>query len=535
MSAAEATVETLLRHGVDTIYGVPGIHNDVLFDAFWHKRNELRVIHARHEQTAAYMALGAALATGKPQVFSVVPGPGLLNASAAMLTASSLGAPVLGLIGQIPNADIDRGLGHLHELHDQLGLVRHFAKSAERINDPSEASAVTARAMHTIMSGRRGAATIECAIDMWGRSGPVEIENPRTPDHPPIDDVAVANVAALIAKARKPMIVLGGGAKDAGPEILALAERLEAPVASYRGGRDVIPSSHRLAINLPQAYRMWPEVDLVIGIGTRLQIQLQRWGVDANIKVVRIDIDPTEPDRLRKADAAIIGDAAEATRALVAQLPAAPRASREAELAPQREWLDQRLSQLEPQRSFLNALRAAIPDDGILLDDVTQLGFAGRVAYETRQPRTYLSPGYQDNLGWGYGTALGAKAAQPNKAVVAVLGDGGFMYQAAEFATAVAHNIGVVAVVFDNGVFGNVKRIQEEAYGGRMIACDLTNPDFVAFGKSFGADTYRVETPEALEMAVREAIAKNRPALVHVPCGEMPSPWDMLLAPRVRG
>ena len=537
MTAAEATVETLLRHGVDTIYGVPGIHNDPLFDAFWHRRDELRVLHARHEQTAGYMALGAAMATGKPQVFSVVPGPGVLNAGAALLTASSLCAPVVGLIGQIPQSEIDRGLGQLHEMHDQIGMIRHITKSAERISHPSEAPEVTARAIRTAMSGRRGATAVECAIDMWGRSAPVSFEDIQAPVTPPLDEAAIEKAAALIANAKRPMIVVGGGAKDASAEVIALAELLEAPVCGHRSGRDVVPTAHRLFVNLPVAHRLWKDVDLVIGIGTRLLIQQQGWGLDNDIAVVRIDIDPTEPERFRKPAAAVVGDAGVVLRKMLQVLPAhlAPPASREDELAGHREWLAERLSRLEPQRSFLNAIRAALPDDGIVVEDVTQLGFAGRMAFETRRPRTYLSPGYQDNLGWAYGTALGAKAAQPNKAVVAVMGDGGFMYQAAELATAMQHGIAVIGVVFDNAAFGNVRLIQKAHYGARYISSDLKNPDFGDFAKSFGVATYRAETPDQLQAALTTAIAKDVPALVHVPCGEMPSPWDMILMPRIRG
>src|SRR5690349_25099527 len=144
MSTAEATVETLLRHGLDTIYALPGLHHDPLFDAFYHAADRLRVIHPRHEQTAAYMALGAALVTGKPQAFAVVPGPGVLNASAALLTAYGMGAPVIALAGQIPSFAIDQGHGHLHEIHDQLGLLRHITKHAARIRAPHEAPTMVA-------------------------------------------------------------------------------------------------------------------------------------------------------------------------------------------------------------------------------------------------------------------------------------------------------------------------------------------------------------------------------------------------------
>jgi acetolactate synthase-1/2/3 large subunit len=184
---------------------------------------------------------------------------------------------------------------------------------------------------------------------------------------------------------------------------------------------------------------------------------------------------------------------------------------------------------------FLRAIRAALPDDGIYVEDVTQMGFASRLAFPVHAPRTYLCPGYQDALGWGYGAALGAQAAAPGRNVVLVTGDGGFMFQAAELATAAHHRLPVVIVVFDNGAFGNVRRIQALQFGNRLIASDLTNPDFVRFAESFGVAAFRATTPDALEHALRQAFALNAPALVNVPVGEMPSPWDMILLPRVRG
>ena len=185
--------------------------------------------------------------------------------------------------------------------------------------------------------------------------------------------------------------------------------------------------------------------------------------------------------------------------------------------------------------SFLHAIRAALPDDGIYVEEVTQIGFASRLALPVHAPRTYLSPGYQDTLGWGYGTALGAQAAARGRKVVLATGDGGFMFQGTELATAMRHGLPLVVVVFDDGAFGNVRRIQKQQYGNRLIASDLANPDFVRFAESFGMAAWRATTPDALEAALREAFAREAPGLIHVPVGEMPSPWDMILLPRIRG
>jgi len=537
MSTADATVETLLRHGLDTVYALPGLHNDPLFDAFYHNADRLRVIHPRHEQTAAYMALGAALATGKPQAFATVPGPGLLNAGAALLTAYGMNAPVVGLIGQIPQADIDRGHGHLHEIHDQLGLMRHITKWAERIRGPQEAPGLVSQALWQATSGRPRPVALECALDTWAKQAEVTLpEAPLALPAETIDAEAIEAAAKILGQAERPMLVLGGGAQDASAEVIAIAELLEAPVSSYRRGRGVIPSSHRLAVDMPVGHRLWRDADAVLAIGTRFFIQNGSWGIDDKLKVVRIDIDPEEPDRLRKPDVALIGDAVHQLRALIAALSRHNRArpSRADELAGHRAWLAERLSRLEPQVSFLKAIRAALPEDGIFVDEVSQIGFASRVALPIEKPRTFLSPGYQDNLGWGFGTALGAKAAMPHKKVLAIAGDGGFLYQIGELATAVRHKLAVVVVVFDNGAFGNVKRIQQQHYGNRLIACDLTNPDFGKLAESFGVASFKATDAKQLEAALHKAFALEAPALVWVPHGDVPSPWDMIMMPRVR-
>ena len=535
MTTAEAVVATLVSHGLDTVYGVPGVHNDPLFDALYGAQNQIRMLHARHEQTGAYMALGAALATGRAQAYAAVPGPGVLNTTAALLTAWGMEAPVLALAGQIPSHAIDRGYGHLHEIPDQLGLLRHLTKHAARITGPHEASARTANAICLALSGRRRPVALECAIDTWAQSGPAPLVPPIPPITPAIDPDAIDRAARILAASRTPLIVVGGGAQDAPQELRELAELLEAPVTSYRRGRGILPTSHRLAVTFPEGHRLWQTADVVLGVGTRLYPQQSQWGTDDQLQIVRLDIDPEEPGRYQLPAATITADAASGLRALIDRLQTllSPRPSRADKIATHRHWLAQRLQTLEPQMGFLRAMRAALPNDGILVDEVTQMGFAARIAFPIDAPRHFFS-GYQDNLGYGYGTALGAAAACPGRAVLSIAGDGGFAYQAFELATAKRHNLPVVVVVFDDGHFGNVKRIQQKAWHGHEIANDLTNPDYVKYAESFGIAAYRATTPTELEARLKEAFALHAPALIHVPVGEMPSIWDLILMPPVR-
>ena len=199
-------------------------------------------------------------------------------------------------------------------------------------------------------------------------------------------------------------------------------------------------------------------------------------------------------------------------------------------------WRKRFEEKIAPQLAFLDVIRSELPEDGILVEDITQMVFAARVAYPVYKPRTYISPGFQDPLGWGFATALGAQHARRDVPVLSITGDGGFLFTASEMATALRHRIPLVTVLFNDGAFGNVRRIQEEKYGNRLIASDLANPDFVAFAESFGAKAMRVKTPEQLRAALRRGFAnRDGPTLIEVPVGAMPSPWEFILMGRVRG
>ncbi|MDP2409450.1 MAG: thiamine pyrophosphate-binding protein [Pseudolabrys sp.] len=537
MSTAEATVEALLAHGIGTVYALPGVHNDHLFDAFHRAGERLMVVHARHEQGAAYMALGAALATGKPQTYTVVPGPGLLNSGAALLTAYGMNAPVLALIGQIPHGAIGRGLGHLHEIRDQAGIIKRLVDNYAYVGGPAEAPAKVGKAIRSMHRGRPGPAAIECAIDVWGKRGQVAaIAPPKAERATPIDDDAVAAAAKLLAKAQRILIVAGGGALDASSEVTQLSEMLQAPVVSYRRGRGVLDDRNPFSVNLPIGRDLWAEADAVLAVGTKLN-PMTAWGIDSKLAVVRVDADPDEPARYAKPKVALVGDAAPILRRLIDRLDRLnpKRPSRRDEMLERQASMRARLTKLAPQLSYLDAIRAELPEDGILVDEVTQMGFAARLAFPIYKPRTFLSPGFQDNLGWGYATALGAQHARPDVPVLSINGDGGFMYTANEFATAMRHNIPLVAVVFADGFFGNVKRIQQEQFGNRLIASDLANPDFVKFAESFGAAGRRARGPDELQAALRESFARREPALIEVPVGPLPSPWEFIHMPAVRG
>ena len=533
MTGGEAIVQGLVAHGVDTVFGLPGAQIYGLFDGF--AKAQLKVIGARHEQACGYMAFGYARASGKPGVFSVVPGPGVLNASAALLTAFGCNEPVMCLTGQVPSAYLGKGRGHLHEMPDQLATLRSFIKWAERIEYPGNAPALVARAFQEMMSGRRGPVALEMPWDVFtqatetGAAQKLDLIAPPAPDP---DRVAAA--AKLIAASKRPMIFVGAGALEAGDEILELAEMIDAPVVAFRSGRGIVSNRHELGLTFAAAYQLWPQTDLIIGIGTRMELPTTfRWPFrPEGLKSVRIDIDPAEMRRFAP-DAAIVSDSKAGARALadaVSKAGTSKTKGRRDEIRAATAKTNEAIQAIQPQMSYLKILREVLPDDAIVTDELSQVGFASWYGFPIYQPRTFLTSGYQGTLGSGFPTALGAKVACPDKPVVAITGDGGFMFGVQELATAVQYNIGVVTLVFDNSAYGNVRRDQVNLFDGRVVASDLVNPDFVKLAESFGVGAARVTSPDHFRPALEKALAAGGPQLIaiDVPRDSEASPWPFI-------
>ncbi|MGJ5180638.1 thiamine pyrophosphate-dependent enzyme [Bradyrhizobium oligotrophicum] len=533
MTGGEAIVSGLVAHGVDTVFGLPGAQVYGLFDAF--HQAQLKVVGARHEQACGYMAFGYARASGRPGVFSVVPGPGVLNAGAALLTAFGCNEPVLCLTGQVPTDYLGRGRGHLHEMPDQLATLRTFVKWAERIEYPDSAPTLVSRAFQEMMSGRRGPAALEMPWDVFTQKAATSAAKPLgefTPPQPDPDRIAKA--AALITGAKAPMIFVGSGAIEAREEILALAEMIDAPVVAFRSGRGIVSNAHELGLTMAAAYRLWPTTDLMIGIGTRMELPTTfRWPFKPDgLKSIRIDIDPAEMRRLI-VDAGIVADAKAGTAALAAAVSKAGYSKTSGRRAVIREASAatvQEIQKVQPQMAYLNVLREVLPKDAIVTDELSQVGFASWYGFPVYEPRTFITSGYQGTLGAGFPTALGAKVAHPDKPVVAITGDGGFMFAVQELATAVQYNIGVVTLVFNNNSYGNVRRDQRERFDGRVVASDLVNPDFVKLADSFGVAASKVTSPDQFRSALEKALAHGGPYLIdiEVPRDSEVSPWAFI-------
>lgn len=532
-SGGEAIVNGLVAHGVDTVFGLPGAQIYGLFDAF--HQAQLKVIGARHEQACGYMAFGYARASGRPGVFSVVPGPGVLNASAALLTAFGCNEPVLCLTGQVPTAFLGKGRGHLHEMPDQLATLRTFVKWADRMEYPDAAPAMVGRAFQEMLSGRRGPASLEMPWDVFTQRaeiGPAQVYDPLPAPLPDPDRIKAA--AALIKSSKNPMIFVGSGAIHAREEILELAEMIDAPAVAFRSGRGIVSNAHELGLTMAAAYRLWPTTDLMIGIGTRLELPtMSRWPYRPDgLKSIRIDIDPVEMRRY-PADVAVIADSKAGTSELAAAVGKAgfsKTAGRRTTIREATSAAEKDIQRIRPQMAYLKILREVLPANAIVTDELSQVGFASWYGFPIYEPRTFITSGYQGTLGSGFPTALGAKVAHPDRPVVAITGDGGFMFAVQELATAVQFRIGVVTLIFNNNAYGNVRRDQRERFDGRVVASDLVNPDFVKLAESFGAGAARVTSPDHFRPALEKALAAGGPYViaVEVPTDSEASPWAFI-------
>jgi acetolactate synthase-1/2/3 large subunit len=559
-STGQALVDGLLAHGVDTVFGLPGVQTYPLFDALGERSAEITLVGARHEQACAYMALGYAQSSGKVGVCTVVPGPGILNAAAGLLTAAGTGTPVVCLTSDVPTAYAGRGMGHLHEMPDQLATVRSFVKWAETIRHPAQAPALLAEAFAQAVSGRPGPVVLQAPWDVLGAVAEVPAPRVRPPDPPPpVDGPAVRAAADLLAGARNPMIMIGGGARPAGAEVRSLAELLGAPVVAQRGGRGVLRDDDPYAFTGAAGFERWADTDVLLMLGTRGELTWFRWPARTpGPRLLSVDLDPRQ-HVWRDPAVALTADARDAAAALVGLLrdrnagdryeddrgerrpdsgdraagereTAGPRTSRAAEFAEiKRRFRAEVASRLRPHADYLAAIRAALPEDGYFVEEISQVGFASLFAFPVYAPRHFVTAGHQGTLGFGFPTALGVKAAHRDRPVVSVTGDGGFLFGAAELATAVQHGLGVVTVVFDNSAYGNVKADQDRLFG-RDVGSVLRNPDFVALAQAFGADGVRVESPGDLRDVVAGALATGRPTVVHVPMPLDPAvtPWTYL-------
>ncbi len=542
VTGGKAVVESLKREGAEMVFGLPGVQIMSIFDAFYGER-DIRLITVRHEQSAVYMADGYARIKGKPGVGLVVPGPGVQNALAALGTAYACSSPVLLLAGQVESKDLGGNLGALHEVNDQLDMVRPVTKWCRRVMRVEEIPGTIHQAMMQMNTGRPRPTEVEIPWDTLRSTAEVEFPPPEAPVRPVPDRMSIQRAVELLTQAKKPFIWAGGGAILAGasPELRELAECLGAPVGTTAEGKGSIPEDHPLSLG--GAYygfgaSRWalPQADVVLAIGTRLSWLQMRPGTALKPpqKLIQVDADPSIIGKSYPADVSIAADARVGLKALLEEARRkninrgrwSPSELDSCHKKHQR-WLQEKAPL---QYKIIQTLRKKLPDDAILVSGVTNIGYWSNLAYTVRHPRTYLTSSYFATLGYSFPTALGAKLAAPDRQVVCVVGDGGFLYGCAELATAVRQGINLVTVVFNDQAFGSTKSDQMVNFNGRIVGTELNNPDFAKLAGLFGAKGLKA-APEQLGKALDEAFGAQKPVVIEVPLPTLIAPFQIFSEP----
>ncbi|MCH8350210.1 MAG: thiamine pyrophosphate-binding protein [Chloroflexi bacterium] len=531
MSGSQALVGSLAREGVEVVFALPGVQIMDAFDAFFHEPS-IRLVLVRHEQSAAYMADGYARTTGRPGVALVVPGPGALNATAALGTAYATSSPVLLVCGQIESYNLGKNRGALHEIGEQLDIFKHLTKWCDRATQVEEIPGMVHKAIEHLSTGRPRPVEIEIPWDVLPATADTDLPEVEVFAKQAPEPSQIRDAARLLSQAERPLIWAGGGAREAdlSQELLELARALNAPVITTPEGKGAIPEDDPHSLGAfyyghGPGYLALPQADVILAVGSRLHMSPSvPWSFQPHQKLIQIDADPEEVGRNFPLAVGITADGRLGLQGLLNELGGSIHASRwtNAEMTSIRQQTDSEIKEMAPlQVEIIETIRRELDDDAIMVAGTTDIGYWSHLAYPVLKPRSYLTPSYFATLGYAFPTALGAKVGNPNRQVVATIGDGGFHYAASELSTAVQEGINLVTLVFNNGMLGASYNDQQSRYGGRTIGTELHNPDFAQLAEVYGALGIKLASREELGDALRSALKAQRPVVIEIP---MPAP-----------
>ncbi len=534
-TGADMLADALVKNGLETVFAIPGVQLDWLMEALRARGDALQVIVPRHEQTTTYMADGYYRASGKPGMAMVVPGPGLLNAGAGLATAYAANAKVLLLVGDIHSTAVGKGYGLLHEIKHQDAVVAALTKWNRHIDDPALIGVSVATAFRQMHAGRPRPVGLAISHDLLESrvTAPNAAVVPGADALPAVvpDPAVLDQIARVIDGARFPILYVGGGvlAANASGVLRQFAERIGIPVVMSDNGRGALSSRHPLALNAIGGRAVFRHADVAVVLGSRFMDSMfpnPAWDAEGT-QLIFINVDAADMTPPRRASLALQADARLALEGLLERVrPRQILATDDA--ANVQRWAQEQLDRIAPQADYIRALRAALPDDGIFVNEMTQVGYLARAAFPVYGPHTYVGPTYQGALGYGFPTALGAAVGGGGRRVLSITGDGGFGWNLQELATARKYDLPVTLVVFNDGYFGNVRAIQHRLFGADCeVAVKLENPDFLKLADAFRIPAVQVDSPDALQSAATESLNERGPVLIEVRVGEMPSPWAM--------
>jgi 5-guanidino-2-oxopentanoate decarboxylase len=512
LSVGEALITLLEAYGVETIFGIPGVHNVEMYRGL--PRSKINHILTRHEQGAGFMADGYARATGKPGVCFTITGPGLLNILTPMGQAWSDSSNILVISSALDVADSAQGRGRLHEMisqHQAAKSVTPFAARAYTAKDIQNAVAAT---FARFASARPRPAYLEVPLDLFNAAAGEGWVAAALPSRPTVNDTQIKAAAQKLAAAKQPLLILGGGALSAGKSAAEIAEKLGCPILLTTAGKGAVRADHPQCwdyrLGLPETQKIISESDAILCVGSELS-ETDFWSSDFVISknLIRIDIDPESLARPHSAEIAILADAEIALAKLAAALnvkPAsAPRNAPPTDDSPLRKTLTQ----------VLRVIRDCLPEETVIASDMTQIAYAANEIFPVYRPNTWIHPVGFGTLGFALPAAIGAKFGVGETPVAALIGDYGFQYSLNELGTAVEHKLPLVILLWNNDALGQIrddmvrKAIQPNAV-------TLQNPDFQMLAKAYGARAERPENLRALGQAITAALKAEGPTIIEM-------------------
>ena len=521
---SEVIVDGLTSAGVRTVFGIPSIHNIGFYEAL-RKEPAIRHILCRHESGATHMADGYGRSGKGVGVVVTSTGPGAAYTISPLLEAFYSCSPVLMITTNVRENQIDKGYGVLHELNQQHVLFTAVTKETICLRPESDIRESVMRAVSVACSGRPGPVYLEVPNDLWDLE--MEMPNQKQLAEPlkSAMDRQLDDAAELLGEAMQPLIIAGIEAvhKGMGEDIRRLAEALHAPVLTDSGGKGILPEDHPLAFgnvtNQGVVKKIHSTCDVTLNVGSRLRyVDFKRRGIVLP-GLIHLDWDENWVDRNFKTRIKLIGDVKETADALANRLekfkiPEKRKTAVDRLIKENREFLQGILREKE-EVAYVDALRNAIPDNGLLVVDNTMLGYFAEQLYPSKRPLGLVPAKGSAPIGFAFPAAMGLKIANPKDPVAAVIGDGGFLYGGQELATCMQNNIGFPVIVVNDGAYRMIDYLQQNYYRAGYQTT-LLNPDFTVYADAFGVKGVRVNTPEELNSALKEALASNNMWLIEL-------------------
>ncbi len=511
LSVGEAIVGLLGDYGVDTIFGIPGVHNVEMYRAL--PRSKIRHILTRHEQGAGFMADGYARATGKPGVCFTITGPGLLNILTPMGQAWSDSSNVLVLSTALDIKDSAQGRGRLHEMISQIEAAKSVTSHAVRAYTEKDVQNAIAASFARFASARPRPAYLELPLDLLNEPAGSGWKATALPSLAQPTSAQIQAAIAKLEKAKRPFIILGGGALAAGPWALKIAEKLNAPIITTVAGKGAVPANHPLCwgarLLLPETQKLLQESDAILCAGSELS-ETDLWNTSFVItqNMIRIDIDPNALARPHHAEIAILADAAATLQAIASGLKGKPAA---AQIAPPTEQSPLR----QTLAKVLGVIREALPPETVIASDMTQIAYAANEIFPMSNPRTWIHPVGFGTLGFALPAAIGAKFGVGEKPIAALMGDYGFQYTLNELGTASEHKLSLPILMWNNEALGQI-RDDMVMKGIQPNAVTLQNPDFQMLAKAYGCRAEKPDTLQSLAKAITAALKADGPTLIEM-------------------